>query len=224
MRDAAEGGCLAANVMHFARMLRRAGIPVGPGQVIDAQAALTHLDLTAKVDVRAALRAIMVTRREQHEVFDAAFALFWRNPERAIAESVLAALDGARAPAEPQKPKPGSRRAAEALLPRERREPPKPEAKPETFQAAMLVSAEERLRKMDFEAMSEEEVRAARAAIARLRLPFDELPTRRFRPDPDGPRADLRENCAPVAPRRGGSRRDRPPPPPHPHPAARRAR
>jgi uncharacterized protein with von Willebrand factor type A (vWA) domain len=193
MRDAAEGGCLAANVMHFARMLRRAGIPVGPGQVIDAQAALTHLDLTAKVDVRAALRAIMVTRREQHEVFDAAFALFWRNPERAIAESVLAALDGARAPAEPQKPKPGSRRAAEALLPRERREPPKPEAKPETFQAAMLVSAEERLRKMDFEAMSEEEVRAARAAIARLRLPFDELPTRRFRPDPDGPRADLRE-------------------------------
>jgi len=40
--------------------------------------------------------------------------------------------------------------------------------------------------------MSEEEVRAARAAIARLRLPFDELPTRRFRPDPLGPRADLR--------------------------------
>jgi uncharacterized protein with von Willebrand factor type A (vWA) domain len=193
MRDAAEGGgCLAANLMHFARMLRRAGIPVGPGQVIDAQAALTHVDLTAKADVRAALRAIMATRREQHEVFEAAFALFWRNPERAIAESVMAALDGARKPAEPQKPKAGSRRAAEALAPRERKEPPKPQAQPETFQAAMIVSAEERLRKMDFEAMSEAEVRAARAAISRLRLPFDELPTRRFRPDPLGPRADLR--------------------------------
>jgi uncharacterized protein with von Willebrand factor type A (vWA) domain len=46
---------------------------------------------------------------------------------------------------------------------------------------------------MDFEAMSEAEVRAARSAIARLKLPFDEVPTRRFRPDPMGPRADLRE-------------------------------
>jgi uncharacterized protein with von Willebrand factor type A (vWA) domain len=195
MLPAAEGGgCLALNVMHFARMLRRAGLPVGPGQVLDAQSALAHLDLTAKADVRAALRAIMATRREQHEVFDAAFAIFWRNPDRAIAESVMAALDGARKPAEPQKPKAGSRRAAEAMAPREKKEPPKPppvEQKP--FQAAMIVSAEERLRKMDFEAMSEEEVRAARAAIARLKLPFDEIPTRRFRPDPLGPRADLRE-------------------------------
>ncbi|QXM24589.1 VWA domain-containing protein [Elioraea tepida] len=186
------GGCLAANVMQFARMLRRAGIPVGPGQVIDAQAALCHIDLTAKAEVHAALRAVMATRREQHEVFDAAFALFWRNPERAIAESVMAALDGARRQAEPQKPKAGSRRAAEAMAPRERREPPKQEPEREHLEAALLVSAEERLRKMDFEAMSEEEVRAARAAIARLRLPFDELPTRRFRPDPLGPRADLR--------------------------------
>jgi uncharacterized protein with von Willebrand factor type A (vWA) domain len=195
MLPAAEGGgCLALNVMHFARMLRRAGLPVGPGQVLDAQGALAHLDLTAKADVRAALRAIMATRREQHEVFDAAFAIFWRNPDRAIAESVMAALDGARKPAEPQKPKAGSRRAAEAMAPREKKEPPKPppgEQKP--FQAAMIVSAEERLRKMDFDAMSEEEVRAARAAIARLKLPFDEIPTRRFRPDPLGPRADLRE-------------------------------
>ncbi len=192
--QAEGGGCLALNVMHFARMLRRAGLPVGPGQVLDAQAALTHLDLTAKADVRAALRSIMATRREQHEVFDAAFAMFWRNPDRAIAESVMAALDGARKPAEPQKPKAGSRRAAEAMAPRERKEPPKPppeEQKP--FEAAMIVSAEERLRKMDFEAMSEEEARAARSAIARLRLPFDEIPTRRFRPDPLGPRADLRE-------------------------------
>jgi uncharacterized protein with von Willebrand factor type A (vWA) domain len=80
------------------------------------------------------------------------------------------------------------------MAPRERKEPPKPppeEQKP--FEAAMIVSAEERLRRMDFEAMSEAEVRAARSAIARLKLPFDEVPTRRFRPDPMGPRADLRE-------------------------------
>lgn len=186
-------GRLAANLMHFGRMLRRAGIPVGPGQIIDAQAALTHIDLSAKADVRAALRAIMATRHEQHEVFDAAFAMFWRNPDRNIAEAVMAVLDGARRPAEPQKPKAGSRRAAEAMAPRERKEPPKPpEQEPERFEAAMIVSSEERLRKMDFEAMSDAEVQAARSAIARLRLPFDEVPTRRFRPDTMGPRADLR--------------------------------
>jgi uncharacterized protein with von Willebrand factor type A (vWA) domain len=79
------------------------------------------------------------------------------------------------------------------MAPRERKEPPPPPPEtPQQFDAAMIVSAEERLRKMDFEAMSEEEARAARNAIARLRLPFDEVPTRRFRPDPMGPRADLR--------------------------------
>jgi len=189
---AEPAGCLAANVMQFGRMLRRAGVPVGPGQVIDAQAALQHVDLTARAEVHAALRAVMATRREQHEVFDAAFALFWRNPERSIAESLMAALDGARKPAEPKKPKAGSRRATEALAPRERKEPPKPEAPPDRFEAAMIVSAEERLRRMDFETMGEAEVAAARAAIARIRLPFDAVPTRRFRPDPMGPRADLR--------------------------------
>ena len=35
---------LAANVMHFAHLLRRAGLPVGPAETIAAQQALTLVD------------------------------------------------------------------------------------------------------------------------------------------------------------------------------------
>jgi uncharacterized protein with von Willebrand factor type A (vWA) domain len=175
-------------------MLRRAGLPVGPGQVIEAQQALTHIDLTRRRDVHAALRAVMATRHEHWEVFDAAFALFWRNPERTIAESIMAALDGLRRPAEPPKSRTGARRAAEAIGAQSRpKEQPRPPAEEQRIEARLVASAEERLRRMDFEAMSEAEIRAARAAIARLALPLDAMPSRRFRPDPLGPRADLRE-------------------------------
>ncbi len=188
-------GRLPLNLMHFARLLRRAGLPVGPGQVLEAGRALQHVDLARRAEVHAALRAVMATRREQWDVFDAAFALFWRNPDRDIAESMLAALDGLRRPAEPQRPKAGARRAAEAMAgtrPTSPQQRTNDEEKTR-IDAFLAVSDEERLRRMDFEAMGESEIRAARSAIARLRLPLDTIPTRRFRPDPHGPRADLRE-------------------------------
>ena len=45
--------------------------------------------------------------------------------------------------------------------------------------------------------MTTEEVDAARLAMRRLRLPILALPTRRFRPDRNGARADMRATCAP---------------------------
>ena len=47
---------LAANVMHFARLLRRAGLPVGPSEAIAAQHALTRIDLGNRTEARTALR------------------------------------------------------------------------------------------------------------------------------------------------------------------------
>ena len=188
-----RSGRLPLNVMHFARLLRRAGLPVGPGQTLDAAEALGHIDLTRRAEVHAALRAVMAVRREQWEVFDAAFALFWRNPDRDMAEAMMAALEGLRRPAEPAKAKPGSRRAAEAFAETtRRRNDPVPRREETRIDAFLAVSDQERLRRMDFEAMGEAEIRAAREAIRRLRLPLDAIPSRRFRPDPQGPRADLR--------------------------------
>ncbi|MDB5572240.1 MAG: hypothetical protein JWN93_3423, partial [Hyphomicrobiales bacterium] len=37
-QDEAAGGALAENILHFARALRAAGLPVGPGAVLDAVA------------------------------------------------------------------------------------------------------------------------------------------------------------------------------------------
>ena len=71
---------IAANVMHFARLLRRAGLPVGPAETIAAQEALTHIDLAAKTQACTALRTAMIHRHEHREVFDQAFALVLARP------------------------------------------------------------------------------------------------------------------------------------------------
>ena len=31
-----DGGLIAANIMHFGRVLRSTGMPVGPGKILDA--------------------------------------------------------------------------------------------------------------------------------------------------------------------------------------------
>ena len=44
-------GRLAENILYFARALRAAGIPVGPGAVLDALAALEAAGVGAREDV-----------------------------------------------------------------------------------------------------------------------------------------------------------------------------
>jgi uncharacterized protein len=139
--------------------------------------------------VRTALRATMVHRHEQQEVFDQAFALFWRDPNAAKQAAAMAMLDGRPDP-EAKKAPPASRRVAEAFAPKP--SPPKPteEAPPEAI--ALVASERERLQTMDFEAMSAADIDAAKAEIRRLVLPLDLQRTRRLRPDPRGQVIDLR--------------------------------
>lgn len=184
------GGALAANLLAFGRLLRRAGILVGPGEVLAAGEALTLVDIGDRRQVQATLRAVMVHKRENFEVFDQAFELFWRDPEAARNAAAMAMLDGIKDRA---KPPPASRRLAEAMSPPKTPPPPPqpPEEKP-PVEVAMTVSARERLQAMDFEAMSAAEIAEAKREIRKLVLPLDARPTRRFRHDPSGPRTDLR--------------------------------
>src|SRR6201993_5018518 len=76
-----SGGSLLANLMHFARTLRAAGLPVGPGKVIDAVAAVTAVGITNRADFYWTLHAVFVNRPDQRPLFDQAFHVFWRNPE-----------------------------------------------------------------------------------------------------------------------------------------------
>jgi uncharacterized protein with von Willebrand factor type A (vWA) domain len=181
---------LAANVMHFARLLRRAGLPVGPAEVIAATRALGLIDLSSRATTHAALAASMAHRHDHQELFDQAFRLFWRDPEAGRHAAAMAALNPALAD-KPERAAPGARRLAEAMTtPRERRaqEPP-PGVE---IDAVLTVSERERLQTMDFETMSAADIARAKAEIARLVLPLDLRRTRRRRPDPSGPHIDLR--------------------------------
>ncbi|MEO7057021.1 MAG: VWA domain-containing protein, partial [Caldimonas sp.] len=72
---------LADNVVHFARILRGAGMAVGPDRVLAALEAIEAVGLGRRDDVHAALAAVMLDRHEQQPLFDAAFAAFWRDPK-----------------------------------------------------------------------------------------------------------------------------------------------
>jgi len=181
---------LAANLLGFGRLLRRAGLPVGPAESFAALAALGEIEIGDRRQVYAALRATMVRRREHFEVFDQAFQLYWRDPEAARYAAAMEALDGLREP--PEKTPPASRRLAEAMAPPRQPPPPRPPEERPPVEMALTVSDRERLQKMDFEAMSAEEITLAKQAIKRLVLPLDARPTRRFRPDPLGLVVDLR--------------------------------
>src|SRR5438105_6596006 len=76
-----SGGSLLANLMHFARTLRAAGLPVGPGKVIDAVAAVQEVGIADRRDFYWTLHAVFVNRPDQRLLFDQAFHVFWRNPE-----------------------------------------------------------------------------------------------------------------------------------------------
>ncbi len=178
---------LALNVLEFARLLRRAGLPVGPADMLAAEAALTFTGVSSRADVEAGLRTTMVHRHDQHPVFDAAFALFWRDPAAGQFEAMLAAL-GEPAPRQEPRPSTASRRVAEAMTTQRDQ---RPSDEPPAIEAHFTVSDLERLQQMDFEAMSAAEVSAAKEDIRRLRLPLDQRRTRRLRPSSTGPVIDM---------------------------------
>jgi uncharacterized protein with von Willebrand factor type A (vWA) domain len=175
--------------MYFARTLRAAGLPVGPGKVLDAVRAARTVGVGSRHDFYWALHAALVNRREHQEIFDQAFHIFWRNPrllERAMA-MLLPQMRGAENAEDEAEM---SRRLAEALA-REDRIAEEGEEEIEV-DAIMTYSDRELLQRMDFEKMSAEEIAKAKRLIAAMRLPIMAVPTRRFRPDALGRRIDMR--------------------------------
>ena len=185
-------GALAENIVLFARALRDAGAPVGPGAILDAIAAVEATGFGAREDFRAALHATFVKRHEHTLLFDQAFNIFWKR--KGLIEKMIAMMS----PVAPGKPKPerpeaGANRVAEALV----KSQPKTEAKgPPTIEldARFTMSAIEVLRAKDFAQMTADEVRQAEALIDRLAMPVDWVRTRRFVPSPRRARVDLRRS------------------------------
>ncbi len=188
-----EGGRLAQNLMRFGRVLRSAGLPVGPGKVLDAIRAVETVGIDSRADFYWALHAVFVNRRDQREIFDQAFHVFWRNPK--IMERLMAlVLPSFRADMGEEGPE-ISRRVADAMK-GNAGEFPNTEGEPEEeieIDATLTFSERELLQTKDFEKMSAEEMKKAEAAIRRLAASIRKEPTRRFRADPRGERVDLRQ-------------------------------
>ncbi|MCP4619511.1 MAG: VWA domain-containing protein [Bradyrhizobium sp.] len=178
-------GNIADNVVGFARALRAAGLPVGPGSVIDAMNALQVIEIGNRADVYTTLESIFVKRHEHALIFAQAFELFFR-----AAEEWKHMLDSVPLPDHARKkPPPAARRVQEAMSqPAMREEMPQAQEQ----ELRLSVSDKEILQKKDFAQMSAAEIAQVIRAIDRMKLPQAELVTRRHRPDPRGLRLDMR--------------------------------
>jgi len=76
--EPASGGVLAQNIIHFARALREAGIPLGPGAVLDALAAVEAAGVGNREDFYTTLHAVLVKKHEHSLLFEQAFRIFWK--------------------------------------------------------------------------------------------------------------------------------------------------
>ncbi|MCF2872175.1 VWA domain-containing protein [Octadecabacter sp. G9-8] len=204
-RDVPEDGKLANNITHFARALRKAGLPIGTGRVLDAIEAVNAAGFTKRQDFFYTLQACFVSRPEHRAVFAQVFRLYWRDPQylEHMMSLLLPALHGVQ---EDRAAKPAEKRAAEALL--DGSQTPEPQEAPKEdeieieIDAAQTVSVSERLRSLDFEQMSTQEMAQAKRILSTLRLPIKPLPSRRTKGGA-GPLPDWRQTLR-IANRRGG--------------------
>ncbi|MEO6268826.1 MAG: VWA domain-containing protein [Lautropia sp.] len=180
------------NVVHFARILRAAGLPAGPERVLRALEALELVGVSRRDDVHAALSAVMIDRHEQQALFDAAFAAFWRDP-KLLERLMYLALPKVSGRGQREDEAARARRLQEALSPRPTpaSTPQAPQSEEQKFEAELTWSDRERLQQADFASMSTEEFEQAQRLARNLSLPLRPLPTRRRAPSLTG-RPDLR--------------------------------
>ncbi len=181
-------GRLAENILYFARALRAAGIPVGPGAVLDALEALKTAGVGTREDFYWTLHAVFVKRHEHTILFDQAFRIFFRR--RGYIDQLIAMMMPQAPASAPQAPQAGATRIHEALysglddkLKKEREI---------ELDARLTVSDREVLQKKDFAQMTSAEIAKAKEAMKRLVLPLAEVRTRRLAPHMHGHVIDIR--------------------------------
>lgn len=183
---------LARNVTHFMRLLRAAGFGLSPAHAVDALEALRHVDIGRRDEVRASLAALTLSGPDQRPLFDAAFDLFWRDPDW---EGKLRALLLPRVDAGAPPPR-RSNRLADALAARQPEAPARtPQGREERFTAPLTFSAQERLAQRDFDTLDAEEWRALQHLIRLRRAHLGLQRTRRLRAAATGTHADLRASA-----------------------------
>jgi len=190
MTRAPAEGKLSQNVMHFARALRQAGVAVGPDRVLDSLRALEITGVARREDFYWTLASVFLSRREQFELFDQAFRLFWSN--QLLPESAVAGLPLAAPPTGPDREAPPSRLADALGLTRKAHLERESQQSADESASTPGASQIEALQRKDFETMTTDELTQAKKLIAGLRLPIPDIGTRRLQPDSRGRLVDLR--------------------------------
>ena len=179
--------------MHFARLLRAAGMRVGSDRVIDCVRALeiagAHQFPLRREDWYWTMSAVLLSRQEQRPIFDQAFRLFWRDPK--LAERMMSLLLPKAHGLAPKPEQQQSQRLTDALFSQKEEEPR--ESEKLELEARLTFSSREVLSRMDFDTMSAAELVEAKKMLAELRLPLPLIRTRRYRPHPSGRRIDMRK-------------------------------
>ena len=193
----ADGGRIGENIVMFARLLRSAGLPVGPQKVVLAIEAVIAAGIESQKTLYWTLHAVFVNKRSEREIFNQAFVMFWRDP--GFLEQMMSLMVPGVRGTKTGDDKALSRRLSESLFKHKAGAAPREKDQLE-IDAAETFSEAEILRTKDFEQMSADELVRARRIMERLKMPFEEIRTRRFKPAPHGSRLDvkriLRESTA----------------------------
>jgi uncharacterized protein with von Willebrand factor type A (vWA) domain len=172
----------------FARLLHDAGLEAGPRRLTDATRALNHIDLKSEADFRSALRTVFVSRKEDISTFEAAFDIFWAPPDPRVAAGVLPG----RARSLPMSPERAKAWANALGLNSSQMNR---EQDPRTVPASSSgYSAEELLRRKDFDSMTWQETEQVRRLLEQAPWRVAERKTRRLRAARSG-RIDLRRSA-----------------------------
>ena len=180
----AEQSKLATNIMHFARSLRLAGLPIGTDKIIDAVKAAEISGLQSSEDFYWALHGVFVSRPEQELIFKQGFHIFWKRPEL-----LNQLLEGGLLVPQAKTNTAGSRRLSDAMALQNFGSGSIENKESKTYRG---TSAVEVFRTLDFEKMSAKEITEAKKAIKELVLPMVERKTRHLVPSSRGPMVDLR--------------------------------
>ncbi|MCG8350333.1 MAG: VWA domain-containing protein [Chloroflexales bacterium] len=182
-------GHLLNHLLAFGYLLREMGVQVSPGQMLELIAALEYVPLTSRENLHATARCILVKRREDLPLFDAAFAFFWRNlTGHSMDDEMLYELL-------PTLRLPRRRLRLPRRQPNNHADDGDDQDSPEEQEQVNVVltySANELLREKDFGQFTWEEVQACKALLQQMQWRLDERPTRRKRPSRAGRQLDFR--------------------------------
>ncbi len=178
----ARRGKMAGNIAAFGRALRRAGVPTDAQRIALATEAALLVGVEERLDLGAAMEAVMVSREQDRLVFRELFDAWFRDPE--LANKLLAQmLPSAEGKLEPDRRRPRVREALAA--PRSpSTSPPAHDEREVDFDAAMTASDRRQLRHADFNALGAAEYALVERLARDIALPVPTLPARRLRADP----------------------------------------